>query len=103
MSEYKWKIVINPALASETGNHIKTGVLSDLSELAAEDAKRNAPVDTGRLRESITASVDGAGTGVEGLVVAEVPYAGYQEFGTIHNEPQSFLRKALLALRGHAR
>lgn len=45
-------------------------------------AKQNAPVDTGRLRASITPGVSSAGDDVEGVVGTNVYYAPFQEFGT---------------------
>src|SRR5512139_3059740 len=46
------------------------------------DAKINAPVDTGRLRASITPSVQEMSNEVQGIVGSNVVYAPYQEFGT---------------------
>jgi HK97 gp10 family phage protein len=45
------------------------------------DAKQLAPVDTGRLRASITPSVRGTKV-VEGIVGSNVKYAPYMELGT---------------------
>jgi HK97 gp10 family phage protein len=58
-------------------------------------AKRKCPVDTGRLRSSITHE---AGQDSKGLLVrigTNVHYAPYVEFGTIRMRPQPFLRPAL--------
>lgn len=46
------------------------------------DAKIFSPVDTGRLRASITPSVTDVGDAIEGIVGSNVTYAPYQEFGT---------------------
>jgi HK97 gp10 family phage protein len=46
------------------------------------DAKILAPVDTGRLRASITPAVRSAVGGIQGVVGSNVTYAPYQEFGT---------------------
>lgn len=46
------------------------------------DAKRGAPVDTGRLRSSITHQVRWMPGLVEGVVGTNVSYAPYMEFGT---------------------
>lgn len=47
------------------------------------DAKRKAPVDTGRLRASITPEIRATpGSGIRGVVGSVVVYAPYQEFGT---------------------
>lgn len=62
------------------------------------DARRLCPVDTGRLRASITSSGlqrDARGSYVE--VGTNVTYAGFVEFGTRHQAAQPYLRPALLA------
>ena len=60
------------------------------------DAKRNAPVDTGRLRASITNEVRKiAGAVLEGRVGTNVDYAKYVELGTSRQDPQPYLRPAL--------
>ncbi len=60
---------------------------NDLIAEIVEDAKRYAPVDTGRLRNSIHREGDS--------IVVSAPYAGYVEFGTRNMAPQPFLRPAL--------
>lgn len=50
--------------------------------MVLRDAKIFAPVDTGRLRASITPSVSGSADKVEGVVGSNVHYAPYQETGT---------------------
>lgn len=45
------------------------------------DAKKNAPVDTGRLRASITPSVQIKQATVEGVVGSNVVYAPTMEYG----------------------
>lgn len=46
------------------------------------DARINAPVDTGRLRASITPEITTNTQDVIGIVGSNVIYAPYQEFGT---------------------
>lgn len=58
-----------------------------------EEAKVNAPVKTGNLRDSIHYDVDGETV----KVGSDVPYAAYVEFGTFKMEPQPYLRPAVLA------
>lgn len=58
-------------------------------------AIRGCPVDTGRLRSSITHEVGRDGEGLVGTVGSNVEYAPYVEFGTSHNQAQPFLRPAL--------
>lgn len=55
-------------------------------------AKQEAPVDTGRLRSSITHT-----SGIDGAVIGtNVPYGAPQEFGTVNQPGKPFLRPGLL-------
>jgi len=56
------------------------------AEIVAAIAEAKAPSLTGHLK----ASVGGEG----GQVVADTPYAGYQEYGTRRHKAQPFLRPA---------
>lgn len=60
---------------------------------AVREAKKNAPVDTGRLRSSITFTELDNFIGVK--VGSNVNYAPFQEFGTENLPAQPFLRPAL--------
>ena len=61
--------------------------------LAAEGhAKAKCPVDTGRLRNSITHVVDPDGHGVS--IGTNVEYGRYVELGTSRADPQPFLNPA---------
>jgi len=57
------------------------------TNLVLRDAKRFAPVDTGRLRASMTQTVSPVGfpRRVTGVVGTPVKYAPHQEYGTDHN------------------
>lgn len=57
---------------------------------AEKYAKEITPVDTGRLRNSITHNVDGN----EVYVGSNVEYAPHVEYGTIKQKAQPFLRPA---------
>lgn len=59
------------------------------------DAKRAAPVDTGRLRSSISREIEGA----SGRVYTVVEYAEYVEFGTSRRPATPFLQPAIEAER----
>ena len=60
------------------------------------EAKKNAPVDTGRLRGSITNIVRYVADDViEGRIGTNVEYAKYVELGTSKQAAQPFLRSAL--------
>lgn len=67
-----------------TGREMVQGMYQALNILGA-DAKRFSPVDTGRLRASITGTVSSAGFPVkrlQGIVGTNIEYAPYMEFGT---------------------
>lgn len=51
-------------------------------ELIQQTAQSYAPVETGALRDSITVSLNDTGKTIVGTVSANVPYAGYVEYGT---------------------
>lgn len=58
-------------------------------------AKRFAPVDTGRLRASITTVMGQDSLGLVAFVGSNVTYAIYQECGTMYQSGTPFLRPAL--------
>ena len=63
--------------------------------LVERDAKISAPVDTGRLRASITHELQTEKDELIGLVGTNVVYAKYQEFGTYKMPAHPFLFPAL--------
>lgn len=72
-------------------------------------AKRTAPVDTGRLRASVTRSLERDEAGLVGVVGTDVEYARRIELGfegpdalgrTYHQPARPFLRSALAAELG---
>lgn len=67
------------------------------SLLVTRDARINAPVDTGRLRASITPEVIADETMMQGIVGSNVTYAPYQELGTRFMQGKFYLRRALEA------
>ena len=65
---------------------------------AAEQAKRLAPVKTGRLRDSIAWTVSAAPDGsLEAAVGTDVPYAAVQELGTVRVRGKHYLENGLAA------
>ena len=67
--------------------------LEIIGGMAESYAKRLCPVDTGRLRNSITHQREGTSAVVIGT---NVEYAPFVELGTIrHPEPQPYLRPAI--------
>jgi len=61
--------------------------MRDVTLMLQRDAKINVPVDTGRLRASITPTVEMNGDTVEGIVGTNITYAPYVEFGTAPHRP----------------
>ena len=66
--------------------------LEEIGLTAEGYAKRACPVDTGRLRNSITHIVDEGGKCA--VIGTNVEYAPYVELGTRHQEKQPFLKPA---------
>lgn len=94
----KAKIVKNnfPAVRGE----IRTQTVRVVNDTAAEVesiAKQLAPVETGRLRDSI--HTENYRNGELKRVVAEAEYAGYVEYGTVHSAAQPFLRPAVESVK----
>ena len=65
-------------------------------------AKRLAPVDTGRLRSSITHTVEGNGDAMRAEIFSNVNYAIYQELGTRYQSGKPYLRPAVVQVAGSA-
>lgn len=78
---------IAEAIATQTAAALETVGL-----LAEGYAKKKCPVDTGRLRNSITHTVDS--TALEAFIGTNVEYAPHVELGTRHQDAQPFLRPA---------
>ena len=77
--------------------------LDEIGEMVVQRARELCPVDTGRLRNSITHRLGGGGfdfpgmgasAGKEVTVGSEVEYAAYVELGTSRTRAQPFLRPA---------
>lgn len=68
-------------------------IVDHLAGVWVETSQRDAPVDTGQLRaRTAVESVSGARTRGTGTVVSDVPYAGFQEYGTRFQSPRPFFR-----------
>ena len=69
--------------------------MRDSTLLVQRGARINAPVDTGRLRASITPEIRQSGNDILGVVGSNVLYAPYQEFGTRRGiRPRLYLTRA---------
>lgn len=78
---------------------IELRTAADLQRLALRvqlEARRLAPVDTGRLRASIQHVMGADDRGPYADVGTNVQYAPHVEYGTVHMAAQPFLRPALL-------
>lgn len=66
---------------------------NEAAAIAVEnEAKKLSPVDTGRLRSSLSHDSDESGC----VVGTNVEYGAYQEFGTRYQSGTSYLRPGLL-------
>lgn len=77
-------------------------VAQDLARRAIRvesEAKRRAPVLTGRLRSSISHAPGQDGRGLYVDIGTNVAYARFVEFGTTRQRPRPYLRPALNAAR----
>lgn len=68
----------------------KTQALLAIGAAAEGHAKALTPVDTGRLRNSISH----AASGDAAYIGTNVEYAPYVEFGSVHNKAHHMLKKA---------
>jgi len=95
-----FRIQLDPAVIAALVEDEDGPVAADLLRrgLAVERAaKRNAPVDTGRLRSSIDTNLGTDDNGVYVEVGSDVEYALHQETGTRFQPGQPYLRPALKA------
>lgn len=81
-------------LLTSTDGPVAKMLLRDTIRIEA-DAKRRTPVDTGRLRASITRAIEHDAQGLVGIVGTNVEYAPYVELGTRRMRARPFLRPAL--------
>lgn len=79
-----------------TGHRLTEAITNAVAEVAIDverEAKRNTPVDTGRLRSSLGVEVVDA-LGLQRDVATNVEYAPFVEFGTSTQPAQPFLTPA---------
>ena len=90
------RIIIDPsALAELLDADMVARELVRVGVRVERGAKRLCPVDTGRLRSSITQQLERDSQGLVEVVGTNVDYAPYVELGTRTNRAQPFLRPAL--------
>jgi HK97 gp10 family phage protein len=84
---------VNQMIADMRGEAFR-GAMRRATALVTESAKRNAPVDTGRIRASITPELRVSGVNVLGVVGTNVKYAAAVELGSKpHWMPKAPLRQ----------
>ena len=68
-------------------------IVEALADVWIDESKRRAPVDTGQLRaRTAVRSISAAGVSAEATVISDVPYAGFQEYGTRYQAPRPYFR-----------
>ena len=65
--------------------------LKNNTEKTMQQAKKNAPVDTGFLKNNIVSRYEG----MSGIVHSQAGYSGYQEYSTRYQSGTPFMRPAL--------
>jgi HK97 gp10 family phage protein len=68
--------------------------LEEIGSVAEGYAKRECPVDTGRLRNSITHQVEVGNLSGKAYIGTNVEYAEYVELGTFRQKAQPYLKPA---------
>jgi HK97 gp10 family phage protein len=92
------RIVLHEQALNELLHGPDGGVAKDILRRTIQverAAKQLCPVDTGRLRSSVTHELDQDAQGVVGIIGTDVDYAPFVEFGTSRASAQPFLRPAL--------
>lgn len=100
------RIVFFPGALAELLASKDGPVAKDLERRAVKvetQAKRLCPVDTGRLRSSITHRLERDSQGLVEMIGTDVDYAAAQEFGTSTQRGTPYLRPALSAAGGVSR
>ena len=89
---YEFKIKIdNTDLVKAAADHQIKIALESIGAHAQEDVAQRAPVDTGRLKNSIKHKT--ASRHVD--IYTDVEYASYQEFGTSRIAPKYFMKNGI--------
>lgn len=81
-----------------TGSEVATFLMKKGLQVESR-AKRLCPVDTGRLRASITSALEQDGDTIKAVVGTDVEYASFVEFGTVRMSARPFLLPALASLK----
>lgn len=100
MADVEWVIngdALKTLFESTSGPTAK--LLKSVGTKCVNGAKRLCPVDTGRLRSSITEELRHDGEGLVEVVGTNVEYAAFVELGTVHSRAQPYLRPAAEAAK----
>lgn len=71
-----------------------TNAVREATDQGVQVAKREAPVDTGRLESEIY----GTSSALSGLVMSPAPYSGFQNFGTSRVPPNEYMGRTARAV-----
>lgn len=74
---------------------IESGLMFPAATIGERMMKRNAPVDTGQL-QARTQTTQVSATDIEWR--SDVPYAGYQDFGTARQPGKPFFRSSIVSV-----
>lgn len=102
MAATEVRVVLDDAALGRLLESVNGPVGADLLKRAVRvdaAAKRICPVDTGRLRSSITHALATDARGLHALIGSNVDYAIFVELGTSRSPAQPYLRPALRAAR----
>lgn len=94
------KVIVHADAMNELFRSTSGPAARDLARRAIQvdlAAKRFAPVDTGRLRSSLTWRIGFDALGLFAQIGSDVSYAAYQELGTRYMAAHPYLRPALAA------
>ena len=86
------RFILDTAALEAAVRNVTAPVLARIGEAVATEAKRLAPVDTGRLRASIGSTPQADGSVIVGT---DVEYGPYQEYGTRLQPAQPFMQPAI--------
>jgi hypothetical protein len=98
MASSDMKFVMNSAAPAHLLSAVKN-TLEGVTKDIAVDTSRNAPVDTGALRDSIDSSVEDNNGSPVGIVYSTVDYAAAVELGHSGSAGQPYFAPALYRKR----
>ena len=82
------------AVFNKSNSQIRNATMKALknnTEKTMQQAKKNAPVDTGFLKNNLVSRYEG----MSGIIHSQSAYSGFQEYGTRYQSGTPFMRPAL--------